>query len=94
MKPEMCNIHFLLPAAMDLQNNTARTDLDLHYSYAHQVQFNPGQKSAQWRLRLLDDMLYEGGETLSLTLRQPVMTALESPFHAIITIHDEEDGEA
>ncbi|XP_071544014.1 FRAS1-related extracellular matrix protein 2-like [Panulirus ornatus] len=76
---------------MDLQNKTAHTDLDLHYSYARQVQFNPGQKSAQWRLRLVDDVLYEGRETLSLTLRHPVMTALETPLHAVITIHDEED---
>ncbi|XP_042885608.1 FRAS1-related extracellular matrix protein 2-like, partial [Penaeus japonicus] len=44
------------------QNGTALTDEDLHPSYAHQVQFNPGQKEAQWRLRLQDDEAYEGAE--------------------------------
>ncbi|XP_063592576.1 FRAS1-related extracellular matrix protein 2-like [Penaeus indicus] len=76
---------------MALQNGTAQTDEDLHPSYAHQVQFNPGQEEALWRLRLQDDGLYEGPESLSLRLTLPVMTAVEDPAEALIVISDEED---
>ncbi|XP_069989774.1 FRAS1-related extracellular matrix protein 3-like [Penaeus vannamei] len=77
---------------MDLLNGTARPDEDLHPSFAHQVQFNPGQKEALWRLRLQDDQVYEGPESLGLRLALPVMAALEEPLEALIVIADEEDG--
>ncbi|XP_037791422.1 FRAS1-related extracellular matrix protein 2-like [Penaeus monodon] len=76
---------------MDLQNGTALAEEDLHPSYARQVQFNPGQKEALWRLRLQDDGVYEGPESLGLRLALPVMAAVEDPVEARIVISDEED---
>nr|XP_045613099.1 FRAS1-related extracellular matrix protein 2-like [Procambarus clarkii] len=77
---------------MELGNETASVTEDLHRSYARQVQFNPGQTSAEWRVRVVDDGVFEGAETLTLTLRRPVMTALEFPFRAFVTISDDEDA--
>ncbi|KAK8732983.1 hypothetical protein OTU49_006692, partial [Cherax quadricarinatus] len=76
---------------LQLWNDTASVEEDLHRSYARQVQFNPGQRSAEWRARVVDDALFEGTEYLTLTLRYPVMTALESPLQALIIIRDDED---
>ncbi|KAG7164631.1 FRAS1-related extracellular matrix protein 2-like 1, partial [Homarus americanus] len=76
---------------VELMNDTARVQEDLHTSYPRQVQFNPGQRSAEWRVRVVDDLVYEGSEVLTLTLTRPVMTALEMPLRALITIKDEED---
>ncbi|XP_068203770.1 extracellular matrix protein 3-like [Palaemon carinicauda] len=78
--------------SMDLLNGSATTSEDVYLTYARQVQFNPGQRKAQWRLRIVNDVSYEGKETLELQLRSPVMTALEHPLKAVISIQDEEDG--
>ncbi|ESO98011.1 hypothetical protein LOTGIDRAFT_174476 [Lottia gigantea] len=72
-------------------NATAKVGEDVHKRFAKQVQFNPGQTEKTWRVKLLDDTVFEEKETLQIKLSDPIMSIIEKPDLAIITIIDDED---
>ncbi|XP_043215815.1 FRAS1-related extracellular matrix protein 2-like [Amphibalanus amphitrite] len=74
-----------------LENGTATVGADCSATYAAQVQFSPGQNSAEWRLPLRDDTQFEGTETLLLRLSQPVEALLGAIGEAQLEINDYED---
>ncbi|XP_022247976.1 extracellular matrix protein 3-like, partial [Limulus polyphemus] len=75
------------------KNVTAKEGEDFGKHYAKQVQFSPGQTEAYWRLRILNDSLFEDSEEFEILLQEPVMAAIEYPDKATVTILDKEDGE-
>ncbi|XP_064481470.1 FRAS1-related extracellular matrix protein 2-like isoform X1 [Ornithodoros turicata] len=73
------------------RNLTAKYGSDYGGHYGRQVQFNPGQAEAFWKLRILDDTVYEGKEEFVIVLDQAFMSATEFPEKALVTIQDPED---
>ncbi|KAL6483774.1 hypothetical protein MHYP_G00086460 [Metynnis hypsauchen] len=72
-------------------DGTAVLGQDFHGNSQRQVQFNPGQTRATWRLRILDDQLYESSETFQVVLSEPVLTLLEQPSTTTVEIIDPQD---
>uniref|UniRef100_H3DK22 Fras1 related extracellular matrix 3 n=1 Tax=Tetraodon nigroviridis TaxID=99883 RepID=H3DK22_TETNG len=79
---------FVSIAAID---GTAKKDMDFRGKAQKQVQFNPGQTTATWKVKILVDQQFENSETFEIELSDPVMALLEFPQSATVGIVDPGD---
>ncbi|KAM9314134.1 FRAS1-related extracellular matrix protein 3 [Pholidichthys leucotaenia] len=73
------------------KDGTAKKDKDFRGKAQKQVQFNPGQTTATWKVKIFTDQEFETSETFEIHLSDPVMTVLEFPDTAMVDIVDPGD---
>uniref|UniRef100_A0A8C5GZG1 Calx-beta domain-containing protein n=1 Tax=Gouania willdenowi TaxID=441366 RepID=A0A8C5GZG1_GOUWI len=73
------------------QDGSAKKEEDFKGKSQKQVQFNPGQTTATWRVRILSDGKFEQMETFQVLLSEPVMGVMEFPVTATVEILDPGD---
>ncbi len=85
-------ISFSLSPGIGTEDGSAKKEEDFKGKSQRQVQFNPGQTRATWRVRILTDGKYEQAETFQILLSEPVMGVMEFPATATVEILDPNDG--
>lgn len=83
---------FLYFKGIATKDGTAKQDKDFRGKSQKQVQFNPGQTSATWRVKIFTDQEFETSEMFEIQLSEPVMAVLEYPDTATVEIVDPGDG--
>lgn len=94
--PCLCFLHVyncLYLSGIGTEDGSAKKEEDFKGKSQRQVQFNPGQTRATWRVRILTDGKYEQAETFQILLSEPVMGAMEFPATATVEILDPSDGQ-
>ncbi|NXE46860.1 FREM2 protein, partial [Casuarius casuarius] len=77
--------------SISTKDGTAKKDKDFRGKAQKQVQFNPGQTLATWRVRILSDGEHEHSESFQIVISEPVMAVLEFPDVATVEIIDPGD---
>lgn len=85
---------YFVSTGISTRDGTAEKDKDFKGKAQKQVQFNPGQTRASWRVRILSDGEHEHSETFQVVLSEPVLAVLEFPTVTTVEIIDPGDGES